>query len=97
MKTTRVKYTAEYKIKAIELGNQIGVQAAADKLGISSVRIYDWRKKVLKQGETNVFPGNGKLNPDFERVRSLERENKRLREDLEILKKATAFFVGRSK
>ncbi len=39
-------------------------------------------------------PGEGKpLTPEQERIRALERENQRLREDVSILKKASAFFA----
>lgn len=39
-------------------------------------------------------PGIGKpLTPEQQRIRALERENQRLREDVSILKKASAFFA----
>ena len=39
-------------------------------------------------------PGIGKaLTPEQQRIRELERENQRLREDVSILKKASAFFA----
>jgi transposase len=38
--------------------------------------------------------GQGKpLTPEQQRIRELERENQRLREDVSILKKASAFFA----
>lgn len=39
-------------------------------------------------------PGMGQpLTPEQQRIRELERENQRLREDVSILKKASAFFA----
>lgn len=39
-------------------------------------------------------PGQGKpLTPEQQRIRELERENQRLREDVSLLKKASAFFA----
>jgi transposase len=39
-------------------------------------------------------PGQGKpLTPELQRIRELERENQRLREDVSLLKKASAFFA----
>lgn len=39
-------------------------------------------------------PGIGKpLTPEQQRIRELERENQRLREDVSLLKKASAFFA----
>jgi len=46
---------------------------------------------------TEAFPGNGRSSPDEEELRHLRRENARLREEREILKKAAAFFVKESR
>lgn len=96
MKTTRRKYTPEYKLRALDLMNELGATQAAEKLGLNDSTLYNWKKSFLKKGE-NAFPGNGKLPADEEKVRALERENRRLREDLEILKKAAAFFAQHSR
>jgi transposase len=39
------------------------------------------------------FPGKGKFSLEQEEIRKLREENKRLRMEKEILKKATAFFA----
>jgi len=43
----------------------------------------------------NPFPGSGNviLTPDEAMLRKLERENRELREEIEILKKAAAYFA----
>ena len=41
-----------------------------------------------------AFPGKGYLKAQDEEVRRLKRENERLREEREILKKALAIFSG---
>jgi transposase len=46
---------------------------------------------MADEGE-NAFPGHGRLAPDQERIRQLERENKILRQERDILKKAVAIF-----
>lgn len=44
--------------------------------------------------ERSGQPGQGKpLTPEQQRIRELERENQRLREDVSLLKKASAFFA----
>jgi len=43
--------------------------------------------------EGHAFRGNGKLTPDQEEIRKLRDENKRLKMEKEILKKATVFFA----
>jgi transposase len=44
-------------------------------------------------GASDVFPGNGKLTSHDEEIRRLRRENAQLREERDILGKATAFFA----
>ncbi|URJ82936.1 hypothetical protein M9500_05045 [Xanthomonas oryzae pv. oryzae] len=47
------------------------------------------------QAEQSGQPGQGRpLTPEQQRIRELERENQRLREDNSLLKKASAFFAG---
>jgi len=46
------------------------------------------------QAEQTGQPGQGRpLTPEQQRIRDLERENQRLREDNSLLKKASAFFA----
>ena len=40
-----------------------------------------------------VFPGIGNLSSEQEEILGLREENKRLRQEKEILKKATSFFA----
>jgi transposase len=59
-------------------------------LGETAVR--RWLKQV--QSEQSGQPGIGKpLTPDQQRIRQLEQENRQLRSDNELLKKASAFFA----
>jgi transposase len=48
-----------------------------------------WKRKFVEDGD-DAFPGSGKLKPEDEEIRRLRRENQRLREEREILKKAMA-------
>jgi transposase len=45
---------------------------------------------------SQAFPGKGHLKPDEEELRRLRRENELLRQERDILKKATAFFAKES-
>jgi len=56
--------------------------------------LYKWQDEVSKRG-SEAFPGygNGKKTADDE-VSRLKRENARLREERDILKKAAAFFAS---
>lgn len=91
----RRKFSKEFKLEAIALGERIGFRPAAKDLGISDSILYKWRKDQLKDG-ADAFPGNGKLKPLDEENRLLRLEVKRLRDERDILKKATLFFAKES-
>jgi transposase len=46
--------------------------------------------------ESAAFRGNGKLTTEQEELRRLREENRRLKMERDILKKATAFFAKES-
>jgi transposase len=91
MADTRKKYTKEFKLDAIRLlesGTQTGHEIERD-LGIGSGQIYRWRSQLSVDGARS-FPGNGKSRD--EELAALRKENKELREERDILRKATAIF-----
>jgi transposase len=51
-----------------------------------------WVKKY-KKSPNAPFPGSGKLSPEDEKLRKLEKENRELKDENEILKKAAAYFA----
>jgi transposase len=65
-------------------------------LGIRGNLIGRW-KRQLEEEQGNAFPGHGKLTPEQQRIRELEEENRRLRMEKDIPKKATAFFAKESR
>jgi transposase len=58
--------------------------------------LYRWKRGLAEEGE-NAFPGHGRLVPEQERVRQLEREVEILRQERDVLKKAVAIFSHPSK
>jgi len=50
-----------------------------------------WKNERKKHGE-HAFPGKGHMNSNQAEVAQLKVENKRLRMERDILKKAAAFF-----
>lgn len=96
MKATR--YDAAFKKEAIAMVNELGlsVNAVSEKLGVHIKTLYRWMDEFRQDGN-NAFPGKGKLKPDDEEIRRLKRENLDLREENDILKKATAIFVRHQK
>ena len=57
----------------------------ARDLGIHATLICKWEKQLQSDGK-NAFPGQGK--PRDEEVTQLKKENRRLQQEVEILKKA---------
>ena len=89
----RRQYTKEFKIEAVRLIVEEGgpISEVARELGIGENLLHRWKKKS-EEGKIDPFPGKGRLSPEDEELRRLRRENKRLRMEHEILKKAVAIF-----
>ena len=89
----RGSYSREFKEDAVRLVTEKGIpvtQVAMD-LGIHENTIYKWMRQY-KADPVGAFPGKGRLKPQDEEFRKLQRENEVLREEREILKKALAIF-----
>ena len=93
----RRAFSREFKLEAVKLIIEQGysVAQAADSLGISATVLRTWKKKLQAEGESRLvgIPGKGRLNQTDEQLHKLRQENKRLRMERDILKKATAFFA----
>ena len=94
---TRKKYTREFKEDAVSLVTEKGhkVAEAARNLGIDRRMLGRWIKEY-QEDEGEAFRGNGKRAVEQEELRRLRAENKQLKLEREILKKATAFFAKES-
>lgn len=94
----RRRFTQEFKLEAVRLaaiGDRSIAEVARD-LGIGANLLWQWKRQAeARSGHspTDVFPGNGKLMSQDEEIRRLRRENAVLREERDILGKATAFFA----
>jgi transposase len=93
----RRQYTPEFKKEAVELvilENYTAAQAARS-LGISRNMLDRWRREYQEK-EQHAFPGTGHQSGELEELKRLREENRRLRMEKEILKKAAAFFARES-
>jgi transposase len=89
----RKTYSEEFKREAVRLCEERGnISGVARDLGIDHSDLRKW-KRQLASGSERPFPGKG--NPKEIEVALLERENARLREEVEILKKAVGIFTTR--
>jgi transposase len=93
----RKQYTKEFKKEAVELVTKqdYTIVQAAKSLGINSNMLSRWRREYLAK-EKPAFPGTGHQSPEIEELNRLREENRRLKIEKEILKKAAAFFAKES-
>ena len=91
-KTTRKKYSPQFKDQALERSDKEGVPQVAKDLGIAESLLYSWRKQRKQCGSSLE---NQKLQQA--ELARLKRENMRLSEENAFLKKAAAYFAKESK
>ncbi len=88
---SRKRYTKEFKLEAIKLVESIGIGKASQELGVTPKSLRDWASN-----ETSIRlakPKSKKQDFDIEaEYRKLKKENKRLKQINEVLKKGTAIF-----
>ena len=89
-------YTREFKQEAVRLMQASDRPASeiAMELGIRRNQLYKWKDQLAVKGE-EAFPGKpGRPKKENQsQLKSLKRENERLKEEVEILKKAAAYFA----
>lgn len=82
-KTAAVKLIIEESFSVKEVSNQLGVHANS---------LYRWVQEYEKYGDS-AFPGKGSALFDAQyEIKKLEKENRYLREELELLKKFRVFL-----
>jgi transposase len=64
------------------------VQEVAERLGISTKSLYDWRNQLAKDKTPS------KSSDEQLRIAQLEAELKRVKEERDILKKAAKYFAS---
>ena len=94
MKQKNRIYTKEFKQEAAKLVIEQGYKAteAARNLEVNVSNVNRWVKEY-KQYKEGAFPGKGQMQPEQAELRRLREENKHLKIEREILKKATVFFA----
>jgi len=94
MVNKKTKYTQEFKTEAVKLVTEQGYSQveAARSLGVTYGNMNRWMSE--SRGKTS--PGKEKpiLSAEQKELEQLRKENKRLKLEREILKKAAAFFAN---
>lgn len=91
------KYTNEFRERAVRLSldDDTTVEQVAEELGISKSSLSRWREKM----GVSAIRGEGKRPPRQEieelqrQLKQAEKEKRALAMEVEILKKAAAFFA----
>ena len=88
-------YTKAFKLEALRLMAESDQPASeiAMKLGIRRNQLYKWKEQMTKKGDVASAKKGRPKKEDQSEMSSLKQENKRLKDDIEILKKAAAYFA----
>ena len=91
MKRPRRTFTAEYKAEVVTLyrTTEKSVTEIARELDLTASAVARW----VKQAEVDAGERKGITTSQMEELARLQRENRILREEREILKRAAAFFA----
>lgn len=87
-------YKTEICKRVVEGGET--VSSISREIGIRDTTIYGWVSRY-KENSEKPFVGSGHVKPEDEVYKKLLKENKELREENEILKKAAAYFAKNQK
>ena len=89
----RRAFTPEFKAEIVELcqrGDRSAGQVAKD-FDLTETAVREWVKQAERDAGTRQ--DGGLTSTERQEMAQLRAENRRLREDVEILKRATAFFA----
>ncbi|MCP4536186.1 MAG: transposase [Chloroflexi bacterium] len=89
------RYGKEFKLGAARLVVEQGYThaEAAERLGVAAWSIGRWIKQLRESGE---LPSKNQPVAESEELKGLRKENKQLRMENDILKKAAAYFAKES-
>lgn len=91
MPRSRPPYPPEFRAEAVRLVKASGdsISQIAKDLGVSDQTLRNW----ASQDDVDAGRKSGLTSDERARMRELEKENRKLREEREILRKAAAFFA----
>lgn len=102
-KLPKRQYTEEFKVEAVRLAGSVGGHEAARRLGVPVATLGNWPRKGIAATGSSAAVASGET-PARRPVSELEAENSRLRReladaklDVEVLRKATAYFARGSR
>lgn len=90
----RNSYDKQFKLSAVKMIVETGMRVSqvSRDLGINENSLHKWKRDYLSD-QQNAFPGKGKMKPEDEEFRRIEKELRRVKMENEILKKAIGYFT----
>ncbi len=87
----RRSFTPEFKSEIVEACNRgdRSIGHVARDFDLTETAVREW----VKQADIDAGRRDGLTSAERDELSQLRRENRRLREDVEILRRATAFFA----
>ena len=98
MNSKRRVFDTDLKLQVVKMVKEQGlsVSQVCREMSIGETAVRRWIQQY--DAESAGQPGIGKpLTPEQQRIRQLEAENLRLKQDNDLLKKASAFFARQLK
>lgn len=92
----RRTFTRDFKLAAVKkvLEQGLSYRQVARDLGVRDTYLHNWRRALEKDGSLNNKAKSDASNVSVEaELKRLREENRQLKMERDILKKATAFFA----
>ena len=92
------RYSEKFKRDAVALyenNEDLSLHSASTELGVNRFSLYSWIKQydTGKRARTKTMRDKALATTDSERIRQLEKENAKLREERDIPRKAATYFA----
>jgi transposase len=97
MRSSRKHHSREFKLEAVRRVLESGQSQAdvASELNVSANTICRWKQQYQAE-QDEAFPGTGHQTSQSSTVSKLRRENKRLRQERDFLKKTAIYFANQN-
>jgi len=96
-KRTRPIFSPEFRLESAQLVTDQGrsIREAAEAMGVGKSTMDKWVRQ-LREERQGMSPQATPMTADQRRIRELEKQLRRVEEEKEILKKATALLMSDS-
>jgi len=97
MTLKRRSFSPEFKLEAAQLVVDQGytIREAAEAMNVSKTTLENWIRQ-LKSERSGKTPASKALTPEQKRIQELEKQLRKVEQEKEILKKATALLMSDS-